>query len=193
MKTNTENLITDLIERTRQNLNQAEMLKEHHEKELNFKPDAQSWSVLECIAHLNFYGDYYLPEIERRISQSRFPSEENFKAGLLGNYFAIIMLPGEKMKKMKTLKSTNPNGSKLNKKTLESFIFQQKKMLELLGKARKVSLNKTKTSISIASFIKLKLGDTFRVVIYHNDRHLQQAQRVLANAESAKASKIKFA
>lgn len=89
------------------------------------------------------------------------------------------MLPGEQMKKMKTLKSTNPNGSKLNKKVLEDFIFQQKKMLELLGSARSVSLNKTKTSISIAPVFKLKLGDTFRVVIYHNERHILQAQKVV--------------
>ncbi|RXM56703.1 hypothetical protein BOQ60_25350, partial [Chryseobacterium sp. CH1] len=31
-----------------------------------------------------------------------------------------------------------------------------------------IDLEKTKTSISISKLIKLKLGDTFRFVIYHN-------------------------
>jgi hypothetical protein len=33
-----------------------------------------------------------------------------------------------------------------------------------------------KTSISISSFIKLRLGDTLRLVVYHNWRHLIQAK-----------------
>jgi hypothetical protein len=48
----------------------------------------------------------------------------------------------------------------------------------LLDKAKNVSLGKTKTGISISKLIKLKLGDTFRFVIYHNIRHIEQAKRV---------------
>lgn len=71
MKTTSNELIADLIERTRQNLNKAEALKKLSPEELNFKSGPQAWSVLECIRHLNFYGEYYLPEIERRIRESR--------------------------------------------------------------------------------------------------------------------------
>ena len=182
MKTTTENLISDLIERTRQNLNAAQQLHQMNPEILNYKSNGDSWSALECLAHLNFYGDFYLSEIEKRIKASNHPAEPTFKAGLLGGYFAKTMLPGEKMKPMKTLKSTNPNGSKLDKDTIEKFISQQKKMLELLNSARQVSLNKTKTSISITSMLKLKLGDTFRVVIYHNERHMVQAKRAVEAA-----------
>jgi hypothetical protein len=184
MKTPTENLISDLLERTRQNLNRAEQLNTLDPEVLNYKTSPDSWSALECLAHLNFYGDFYLPEIDKRIKASRYPAEPVFKAGLLGNYFAKMMLPGEKMKPMKTLKSTNPNGSQLDKSTIEKFIQQQKKILQLLDNARKVSLNKTKASISIAPMLKLKIGDTFRVVIYHNDRHIAQAKRAVEMAKA---------
>ena len=43
----------------------------------------------------------------------------------------------------------------------------------------KIDLNKTKTAISISKLIKLKIGDTFRVVVYHNERHLIQAEKIL--------------
>lgn len=185
MKTQTENLITDLIERTRKNLNSAEQLLDLDAELLNYKSTADSWSALECFEHLIFYGDFYLPEIEKRIKASRYPANPVFKAGILGNYFAKMMLPGEKMKPMKTLKSTNPNGSKLDKSTIEKFIQQQKKMLKLLDNARRVSLNKTTASISIAPLLKLKLGDTFRVVIYHNERHMVQASRAVKTAKAA--------
>lgn len=181
MKTTTDFLITDLISRTNYHIAQGEKFKNLDIEKLNWKNNPESWSVLECFEHLNRYGDYYLPEIERRISESRFAAETEFRPGLLGNYFAEMMLPKENFKKMKTFKDKDPIGSKLDKTTLDKFLFQQQKTLELLELSGSVSLNKTKTSVSIAKFIKLKLGDTFRVIIYHNERHVAQANRVLSS------------
>jgi len=179
MKVLVNGLMEELIELTRQHLNDAELLKQKSLEELNRKPDAESWSVLECMEHLNLYGDFYLPEIERRISQSKYPAEAQFKSGLLGNYFAISMLPKEKLNKMKTFKDKNPAGSHLEKSVIDRFIRQQNQMLELLQKSRSVSLNRTRTSITISNLIQLKLGDTFRFVIYHNRRHMVQAFKAL--------------
>lgn len=179
MKTKTRHLLDDLAERTRDNLEQAEGFLKFPLEILNQKPAEKSWSVLECIEHLNRYGDFYLAEIRKSIDNSQSSSEPEFKPGLLGDYFAKMMLPGEKAKKMKTFKDKDPSGSRLDKSTIEKFIQQQRQILGLLDKAREVSLNKTKTGISISSFLRLKLGDTFRVVIYHNQRHLDQAKRAL--------------
>ncbi len=186
MKIKTETLIANLIERTRKNLNEAENLKQLPLEELNWKPATESWSVLECIEHLNLYGDFYLPEIENRIRQSKYAAAPYFKSGWLGNYFAKSMLPREKLNKMKTFKDKNPLGSQLDKATIERFIQQQKKTLDLLDKARMVNLSRTKTSVSISRWITLKLGDTLRVVIYHNQRHLVQALNVMKAYENAR-------
>ena len=189
MKIQTEVLVVDLTNRTKRLIEEAEFLKEKTEEALNYKVNPESWSVLECLEHLNLYGRFYLPEIKKSISA--FPlrrgteGEDNknyfdsvFKSGWLGNYFANSMLPKEKLKKMKTFKNMNPINSKLDKKVIDEFIDQQKEMLRLLEEARKVSLNKTRTAISISKLVKLKLGDTFRFVIYHNQRHMAQAQRI---------------
>jgi hypothetical protein len=189
MSIKSETLIADLIERTRKNLNEAENLKRLSPEELNWKSEPESWSVLECIEHLNLYGDFYLPEIENRINHSQYAATSNFKSGWLGNYFAKSMLPREKLNKMKTFKDKNPLGSQLDKATLERFIHQQKKTLDLLDKARKVSLSRTKTSVSISRWITLKLGDTFRVVIYHKQRHLVQAINVLKAYKQARPAR----
>lgn len=180
MKTVSEALIADLIERTRQNLNEAEKFKTLTLKELNWRSASDSWSILECMEHLNLYGDFYLPEIAKRMSASNHGPAQLFKSSVIGNYFAEGMLPKEKLNKMKTFKDKNPLGSKLDITTLDRFIEQQKKMLELLDKARHKDLTKIKTAISITKLLKLRLGDTFRVVIYHNQRHLVQAAKVLA-------------
>lgn len=175
MKTATEQLISDLIERTRQTLNDTIRLQQLSTDVLNRHPDQGKWNALECIEHLNLYGDFYLPEISKRINNSGHPAEPVFKSGLLGNYFAQSMLPRETLNKMKTFKDKNPVGKNYDQSVLDRFVAQQHKLLELLDSARKVSLTKTKTAISISSLIRLRLGDTLRVVVYHNQRHLVQA------------------
>ncbi len=179
MKIETNQLLQDLAAQVKSHIEYATLLEEQPEKSLNARITPESWSILECIEHLNRYGNFYLPEIEKRIQSSSSKPEAQFKSGLLGNYFAESMLPKAKLNKMKTFKNMNPIHSKLDKNVLQTFISQQKKLLLLLESAEKVSLNKTKTSISISTLIKLELGDTFRFLIYHNERHIQQAQRVL--------------
>lgn len=180
MKIATDELITDLMKRTRECLAKGEQLRDLPEAALNLKQNETSWSALECLEHLNLYGRFYIPELSKRVAEARAGSEPVFKSGKLGNYFANSMLPKDKLNKMKTFKNMNPLNSRLNKdQVIAEFLEQQQELLRLLEHARKISLNKTKTSISISKWIKLKLGDTFRFVIYHNQRHLVQAERNL--------------
>lgn len=178
MKIKSEKLIKDLIERTQININQAEKYCALSIEKLNWRVKKDSWSILECFEHLNLYGDFYIPEINKRIESSKTVAKELFQSGILGNYFAKSMLPQEKFKKIKTFKDKNPIGSNLNKTTIERFISQQEQILNLLEKSRKIDLSKTKTAISISRLIKLKIGDIFRVVVYHNERHLVQANKI---------------
>lgn len=169
----------ELIEITRKVLNQAEKLNQLTDGELNQRPSENSWSALECIRHLNQYHAFYNPEIGSRIEASKAKVNGEFKSSWLGNYFANSMKLKENMKKMKTLKKTNPIGSKLKRSELERFINYQHEILGLLHEAEKVNWTKTKTGISISKMIKLRLGDTFKVVIYHNERHLVQAMKAV--------------
>ncbi|RKE80749.1 DinB family protein [Chryseobacterium sp. AG363] len=181
MKISTSEFLNELRNRTEEHLQFAEMLSLKTEHDLNFRTSTESWSTLECLEHLNRYGDFYIPEISHTISSAGKPSQLYFKPGILGNYFAKSMLPKEKLNTMKTLKAMNPIHSNLDKSVVDTFIKQQKKMLELLEEAQFIDLEKTKTSISISKLIKLKLGDTFRFVIYHNARHVEQIKRILTD------------
>ncbi|PIF45270.1 DinB family protein [Chryseobacterium sp. 52] len=181
MKISTSQLLDELKILTQQHIRCAENLLQETEEKLNFRASENSWSALECLEHLNRYGDFYIPEITLSISSSKTSPKYTFKPGILGNYFTKMMLPKEKLNKMKTVKSMNPIHSQLNKNTVNVFIKQQHQFLELLEKARKADLEKVKTGISISKLLKLRLGDTLRFVIYHNERHIKQAETVLTN------------
>ncbi len=173
-----EYLIQSLIDQTSQIIKQVEELKKKDIQTLNWKENSNSWCILECLEHLNLYGDFYLPQTENAIKNTETKNEIEFKNGLLGYYFAKTMLPKEKLNKMKTFKDKNPLNAKLDITVIDRFINQQIKLIHLLNQSRIVSLNKVKISTSISSFIKLKLGNTFQFIINHNIRHLKQIERI---------------
>lgn len=179
MKIPSQQLLHDLKVITEQNMQFVENILNETDKKLNFRLSEKSWSVLECLEHVNRYGKFYIPEIRKRIENSDTKSTEIFNSGILGNYFAKSMFPKEKLNTMKTFKSMNPIHSTLDKSVLNEFITQQKQMMHLLNEAESIDLNKVKTSISITNLIQFKLGDAFRFVIYHNLRHIEQAKRNL--------------
>lgn len=174
----TVNLHQTLYHQCQENIQFAEQLKQLSLEQLSWRKSAESWNILECLEHLNLYGDYYLPAIEQAIRQSKSKAELMVKPGLLGAYFAKSMLPKEKLNKMKTFKDKNPLNSKLGTEAIDKFIEQQNILLTLLKQSENVSLNKVKIKISISKLIKLRLGDTFQFYCNHILRHLKQIESV---------------
>lgn len=172
----------ELINQLQQQLNnilvQAEELSNLKNEELNWREHNNSWSILECLAHLNLYGDFYLNEFRLKIQSAKKQKTIEFNPGLLGNYFAESMLPKPKLNKMKTFKDKNPLGSKLDRQSIEVFKSQLAEMLKILEAARQTDLNHVKVSTSISSFIKLKLGDALRFYINHIIRHFAQIENI---------------
>jgi hypothetical protein len=181
MKFKRNELLKDLKKDTQKAIAEAENFKKLTETDLNFKRNTESWSILECLEHLNLYGDFYLVEIEKQIlNTNETPNATIFKSGVLGNYFANSMQPkpdGSISNKMKTFKDKNPTNSTLSITTIDRFIKQQQQMLTLLDAAKKVDLRKIKTRTTLP-ILKFRLGDTLRFVIYHVNRHLVQAHKV---------------
>lgn len=173
-------LVNELLLIIENSIQEATKFKTLPESQLNFKVAAEKWSILECFEHLNLYGDFYLPEIEKRILENKNIGKSLvFKSGILGNYFANLMKEKNgKIKKMKTPKDKNPINSKLTMISIDRFLKQAERIKTLLKDAENLNLSKVKTSISLSRFIKLRLGDTFRFYVYHIERHVKQAESI---------------
>jgi len=172
-----EKLINQLITQTQVIIAKAESLKSVDMGDLQWRQNDGSWNILECLEHLNLYGDFYVQEIEARIKSSNTQSQDYFKSGWLGGYFSRSMLPKGKLNKMSTFKDKDTLQMNLDKTVIDRFLYQQHKLLELLELAKSVSLSKVKTNITIP-IIKLKLGDTLQFYINHMRRHMRQIERV---------------
>ena len=179
MKLNSKILLQDLKNKTEKHIETCKDFLALSDEKLRFRKTESSWNILECIEHLKKYADYYYPLMETNIQKSNTHSKETFSTGSLGNYFANSMLVTKKTKKMKTPKDKNPLGENLTKESILIFIEQQKLLLQILETSEKIDIGKIKIPISIAPFVKIKLGDTLRFIVYHNERHIVQAQNIL--------------
>lgn len=150
---------------------------------LKYKSAPDKWSILECLEHLNLYGDYYLPRIEQAVKESKGKQKNVYNPGWLGDYFAKSMLPKKNgtVMKMSTFKDKNPIITGSREKVLEEFINQQKRYLELIHQSESIDLEEKRIPITISKWIRLKLGDTMHFNVNHNIRHYLQAKKILGD------------
>lgn len=175
----TEKLIQSLINQSKEITSRVETLKELDIENLTWKRNSETWSILECLEHLNRYSEFYLPRIQFEIQHAVPGQAVKIKSGLLGGYFVKSMIPKEKLNKMKTMKPMNPLNSKLSLQVLEKFLENQKSKIELLEKSKNYNLNRIKIVTSLSKLIKMNLGDTFQFLINHEIRHLKQIENIL--------------
>jgi uncharacterized damage-inducible protein DinB len=146
------------------------------------------WSVAQVLEHLNIYSRHYIKAIEEKLHRNQSGPNETFYPGWLGNYFTNLMRPQENGtigKKMKAPKKAVPAPQPDSRKMLEEFMTHQQHLLNLLRIARSANLDYIRIPTTLSKWITLKLGDTFRFFIAHEQRHfaqiataLQQVQRL---------------
>lgn len=153
--------------------------------QLNWKENPKSWSIVECLHHLNiisgYYANLFMQRIEMGIKRSYKP-KKTFKFRYLGNYMinSVQLQEDNQLKnKIKTPKAYNPEHSAFHaREVLQNYLQYQEDMLDILQASRAVDLSKVRVPIAIFRIIKLRLGDMLRFVTYHNERHIVQAQKV---------------
>lgn len=177
MKTTT--LLGTLTAKVKEIESQARAWREADTTTLNFRRSPNSWSVLQCIEHLNQYARYYLPAIEGAIKKSSesLPVEE-IKYSWIGAY-SIKMMHPDNRKKQKTFRHMQPSESKLTSTVIDEFINHQEKLSDLLRLASQVDMNQGKVPVEFFRLLKMKIGESLEFVIVHEQRHMLQASEVL--------------
>ncbi len=146
-------------------------------------PAPGRWSVAQVLEHLNFYARYYITAIEQKLHLNQSGPNRDFTPGWLGNYFTKLMKPTEEKtiaSKMKSPSNAVPSAQPAAAAMLTEFINHQHHLLNLLQIARTANLEYNRIPTSLTKLIKLKLGDTFRFFIAHEQRHFLQIERTLS-------------
>ena len=154
------------------------------EAALHARPADGGWSAVECLDHLNFYMNSYMPLVHAAIQRSTpEAASAAYHPGWLGGWFTRLMQPDEKSgrpkKKMKSPANARPALNLQASQVINSFIQNLESMLQAIEKAHHAKLN-LRIPTTLHPLIKLKLGDTIAFLVAHNQRHVQQAVRAVA-------------
>ncbi len=181
-KIKSEELIENLKVDVEQQIAAAEAMKSMDKIKLGYPLTNGKWTALQALEHLNIYNRYYLPAMQSAMAEAENTRSAWFNSGMLGNYFTNMMKPKsvfEVKNKMKTGKAYNPPAALNGEKVIAEFIDHQQRLLQLLNTAKERDMNAIRIPISISKLIKLNLGDTFRFVIAHEQRHMIQARNAI--------------
>ena len=171
-------LLDKLENRTEQNLLLARSLAQLPTERLRQRPAPGKWSALECLEHLNRLNAPYHERIAAALAEAADkPAVPTFTSSWIGNKMATSMKPVPGTKAVPTLQKMNPVGTALDRSVLDRFLADERQLKAFIGQARRVNLNRVKIRSPLAWVLRLRLGDTLRLLTYHDWRHLEQACR----------------
>lgn len=154
-------------------------------EQFNWKPEPDSWSVGQCIDHLNRAGYALLPLFEKAIHggrQNGMTGEPPFQYDFVSRWFIRFNEPTSNFK-MKTFKLYAPATDHHLEKhiTIESFAELQSKLADKAEKSQGLNLRKIKVPSPVSHMLRINLGAWFEATIAHERRHLKQIQGIMQN------------
>ena len=149
---------------------------------LNWKPNPEAWSIAQNLDHLIVINESYFPIFaQRRAGTYRTPWHA--KLGFIVNFLGKMILQAvgtDRQKKIKTFPIWEPASSVISEDILERFVAHQQRLKEefqactpLLGKGAVIS------SPANGNIV-YSLETAFAVIVTHEQRHLVQAEEMLA-------------
>jgi hypothetical protein len=84
-------------------------------------------------------------------------------------------------RKFNAIRTMNPKtNSELNTmNSIEDFEHNLTQLLTIISRSATVNIRKVKIPISFSKIVRLRLGDALLYVVYHNERHVQQALNLI--------------
>ena len=149
-------------------------------EELNWKPDAQTWSVAQNIHHLIVINQTYYPIIKSvRAGTYQLPwiGKINFMVSFFGNTILKSVSPDRK-RKMKTFPLWEPSQSQIDEDVLHQFDKHQNGLKELIRSSTDLLEANTLISSPANKNIVYTLKSAFDIIVTHELRHLEQAKVV---------------
>ena len=151
-------------------------------QQLNWKPGTEGWSIGQCFDHLIAANKAYIPIIEQVITGTKQNTSWE-KIPLLPNLFGKLLikyLSPQSTRKLKAPEVFTPSSSSIDEGIISRFIELQKQMMLLMKRTEGFNLSRVKITSPALRFVTYSVIDAYEIVVVHEKRHVQQAERVLA-------------
>jgi DinB family protein len=161
------------------------LIAEFDEEQFNWRPDERSWSVAQCLDHLNVGNRYYLEAMGSAVEEAQRKNASRsgpIQPGPFERWFIRSMEP--RRRRLPAPRKIVPAARKSRAEVGEEWTRIQAGLRDLLYKAAPLDLNRTRFVNPFISLIHFSVGTGFLVMEAHERRHLLQARNVVAKMGS---------
>lgn len=148
--------------------------------QLNWKPQADVWSVAQNIDHLMVINTTYYPVI-KKLREGNYPLPWHARIGWLVRWFGSVILKSvspDRRRKMKTFPLWEPNKSDLPASIIDDFKKHQSELKDLIDSCSDLIAAGAVICSPANRSIVYTLETAFDIIVTHEKRHLQQAIEV---------------
>ena len=148
------------------------------DEQFTWRPGQDSWSIAECLDHLNATARVYLPALDEGIADAirgGVYGEGPFKYNWLGR---LSVRFSEMRVRFKAPEDMQPAPGRSRREILAAFRAYQVQYVARLRQANGVDLARARVRVPVTSWLRIPLGSGFAVMVAHSQRHLAQARRV---------------
>lgn len=150
------------------------------EAQISWKPSEEKWSICECIEHLVVTHKLYNSKLKKLQPIVEHPGEGSlkFKHTFSGRMILKYVDPNSTTR-AKTFKVFKPSMRQINKNIIGSFCEEVETMILFAEQLHGADLRKIKISSPVSKLLKMNIGDALLINLYHDKRHLNQAEKIL--------------
>jgi hypothetical protein len=149
--------------------------------QLNWKPAAGSWSVGQCIEHLSVANEVYLAAIERALTPLPPAPTQEIAPGWFGRWFIRnYIAPSDRARKSRAPRIIVPRTPVLEPRILDRYLASLVRIRAFLHRAAPYDVNRIRFRNPFVPLISFTVGTGLEILSKHQQRHLLQAERVLA-------------
>ncbi len=157
-------------------------------EQLNWKPDNKSWSVGECLDHLITSNKTYFPVLED-ITSGNYRPDFWAKNSPFSSMFGKMLLDSvspEVKRKAISPKAFKPSYSNITIQIVNDFEKHQEQLITYFEKTKGMNHGSIMIHSPAGAFITYSLSYLVEMLFNHEQRHFNQAKRVMNSADFPK-------
>jgi hypothetical protein len=150
-------------------------------QQINWMPSASEWSIGQCLEHLMLLNAPYLPIIEDILSAKRKATLLE-RAPLLPAFFGRLVLSAvqpEAKQKVKARPAFAPSSTPIDPGVVSKFSTHQEELIRLMKASAERPIGKIIITSVVSPYVTYSLLDAYRILVAHEQRHSQQAERLM--------------
>ena len=146
-----------------------------------WQPAPDSWSVAQCIDHLNTTAREYLPMMDEGIADAirrGLYKPGPYAYNWIGRLMVWMFDPKVRVR-AKAPQAFQPPVGRPRHDVMAAFRAYQVQYIDRLRQANGLDLARARVTSPVTRMIRMPLGSAFALTVAHERRHLQQARRVI--------------